>query len=65
MTLRIAKNGKLEFQGEFLEHYVKWGENLTKISKKYGTTIDQIVKDNKIANPNKIYVGQVLLIRKW
>lgn len=60
-----SKKGKLEFQGEFLEHYVKWGENLTKIAKKYGTSIEQIVKDNHIANPNKIYTGQTLLIRKW
>lgn len=62
----IAKTkNKLEIQADYLEHYVKWGENLTKIAKKYGTSVNQIVKDNNIKNPNKIFAGQVLLIRKW
>ena len=62
----IAKTkNKLEIQVDYLEHYVKWGENLTKIAKKYGTSVNQIVKDNNIKNPNKIFAGQVLLIRKW
>lgn len=60
-----SKKGIIETQVDYIEHYVKWGENLTKIAKKYNTTIAQIVKDNNIQNANKIYAGQTLLIRKW
>ena len=38
------------------------GDNLTKIAKKYGTTINAIVATNGLADANKIYVGQSLKI---
>ena len=38
------------------------GDNLTKIAKKYNTTVDQIVKWNNIKKPNEIQVGQVLKV---
>lgn len=41
---------------------VKRGDNLTKIAKRFKTTVAELVKKNKIADPNKIYVGQVLKI---
>lgn len=44
-------------------HTIKKGETLTSIAKKYGTTIDQLVKMNNIKNPNKIYQGQKLKIK--
>ena len=40
------------------------GDNLTKIAKKYGTTVAQLVSWNNIADPNKIRVGQRLIVRK-
>ena len=43
-------------------HVVRWGENLTGIAKSYGTTVQAIVQANQIANPNRIYAGQRLLI---
>ena len=42
---------------------VKSGDTLSAIAKKYGTTYQKIAKDNNIANPNKIYVGQKLVIK--
>lgn len=39
------------------------GDNLTKIARKYGTTVAQLVKWNNIANPNLIRVGQVLRVK--
>jgi spore germination protein YaaH len=40
------------------------GDNLTSIANRYGTTIDQLVEWNGIANPNLIYVGQRLIVKK-
>jgi N-acetylmuramoyl-L-alanine amidase len=39
------------------------GDNLTKIAKKYGTTINQLVSLNGIKNPNLIRVGQKLRVK--
>jgi LysM repeat protein len=43
-------------------HVVQWGENLTGIARRHGTTIQAIVQANGLANPNRIYAGQRLLI---
>jgi LysM repeat protein len=43
-------------------HIVSWGENLTGIARRYGTTIQAIVQANQLANPNRIYAGQRLVI---
>lgn len=42
---------------------VKSGDTLSAIAKKYGTTYQKIAKDNGIADPNKIYPGQKLVIK--
>lgn len=39
-------------------HVVKKNENLTVISKRYGTTVTKLVELNNINNPDLIYVGQ-------
>ena len=41
---------------------VKSGDTLWAIAKKYGTTVNSLVKKNNIKNPNLIYVGQKLII---
>ena len=47
-----------------VEYYiVQSGDNLTKIANKYGTTVNQLVSWNNIANPNLIYPGQKLRIK--
>lgn len=43
-------------------HIVRWGEDLTKIAWRYGTTVWAIAQANGIWNPNFIYVGQRLTI---
>lgn len=45
-----------------ITYVVKKGDNLTKIAKAYGTSIDNLVKLNNIKDKNKIYVGQTLKI---
>ena len=44
-------------------YIVQKGDNLTKIAKKYGTTIQKLKEKNDIKNANLIYVGQKLIIK--
>lgn len=47
-----------------VEYYiVQSGDNLTKIANRYGTTVNQLVSWNNIANPNLIYPGQKLRVK--
>lgn len=49
---------------EVIIYTVKAGDNLTKIAKAYGTTIDKLVADNAIINKDLIRVGQKITINK-
>lgn len=47
-----------------IEHIVRKGENLTLIAKKYGITVNDILKLNpNIKNPNLIYVNQLIRVK--
>ncbi len=47
-----------------VEYYiVKKGDTLTKIAKKYKTTVKQLVAWNNIKNPNLIKIGQKLRVK--
>lgn len=61
VTLMLPANAAPPKSGP-VYHYVRWGENLTRIAWRYGTTVWSIVQLNGLADPNRIYVGQVLLI---
>ena len=43
-------------------HYVRWGETLSSIGRLYGVNAYAIARANGLANPNRIYAGQALLI---
>jgi nucleoid-associated protein YgaU len=43
-------------------YVLKPGDNLTRISEQYGTTIEAIVAANHLTNANRIFVGQTLII---
>lgn len=46
-----------------VEYYkVKSGDTLGKIASKYHTSLQKIIKDNKISNPNAIKIGQTIKI---
>ena len=50
-------------EGAQLTYYtVKRGDTLSAIANRYQTTVQQLVTENGIANPNLIYPGQVLRI---
>ena len=46
-------------------YFVKQGDTLWKIAKKFRSTVEDIVRVNEIENENKIYVGQQLYIPKY
>lgn len=47
---------------EPIYHYVRYGETLSSIGRLYGVNPYAIARANGLANPNRIYAGQVLLI---
>lgn len=47
-----------------VERYtVRYGDTLGQIAKRFGVTVAEIAEENHIADPNLIYVGQVLYIK--
>lgn len=62
----IQTNGEREAQDYGLILYiVKKGDTLWQIAKKYGSTIDDIVRTNGIEEPNKIVPGQKVFIPRY
>ena len=47
-----------------ISYAVRRGDTLSAIAQRYGTTVDRLVKDNGIKNPNLIFPGQRLIIKK-
>ena len=41
---------------------VEKGDSLSKIAKRYGTTVDALVRINELCDANQIFVGQVVLL---
>lgn len=48
---------------KFQTYYVRKGDTLSGIARRFGTTVQQIAADNNIKNVNLIYVAQALKIR--
>ena len=62
----IVCGWELEINGKVKTHKVVWGDTLTKIAKKYNTTVDAIVEANKTKykkiTPNYIVCGWELIV---
>lgn len=58
----IGIEGDSIAKSEPIEHIVQEGDTLLKIAEYYKTTYDKIAKDNNITNPNKLKVGEKLII---
>ena len=43
-------------------HVVKPGDSIYSISRRYGVSLNKIISDNKITNPDRLVVGQVIVI---
>lgn len=49
-------------QGSQRVHVVQQGENLFRISQRYGVSVEAFVQANNISDPGMIFIGQVLII---
>jgi LysM repeat protein len=49
---------------EAMYYTVKTGDTLYELARRFGTTVEQLQAWNNIANPNKIQVGQRLIVRQ-
>jgi len=47
---------------QYVEHVVRRGENLARIARAYGVSVEEIILANHITNPSLIWIGQVLRI---
>lgn len=64
-AVQAVVNSKLSGGGSSAVYYsVRYGDTLSEIAQKYGTTTEKLAKDNGISNPNRIYAGQRLVIKK-
>jgi GH25 family lysozyme M1 (1,4-beta-N-acetylmuramidase) len=59
-TNSSPESQKTQTETKAQTYTVKKGDTLSKIAKKYKTTVNELVVKNGIKNKNKIYVGQVL-----
>lgn len=50
------------FRDESLEHIVRWGDTLQMIADTYQVSMELIIRENNIQNPNLISPGQALVI---
>lgn len=60
-VLRIPEEEETD---RYFLYTVKKGDNLWNLSRKFGTTVSTLAKDNYIPNPSLIYIGDVLRIPK-
>jgi LysM repeat protein len=59
---RSARDEYFAADGEATTHRVRRGETLSRIASHYGLSLDAVLKANRLANPNRLQVGQELAI---
>lgn len=57
-TLILYENNS----NSYIEYTVQRGDTLSRIARRYGTTVSAIVQENGMINPNLIFPGQILRI---
>ncbi|MCD8072082.1 MAG: transglycosylase SLT domain-containing protein [Alistipes sp.] len=60
----VTKTPQLTIAAASTEYRIKSGDTLGAIARKYGVTVNQLIKWNNITNPNKLRIGQRIEINK-
>lgn len=58
----LEQESASSYEPEFIEYRVASGDYLSKIAARFGVSVSEIVKASQISNPNRISVGQKILI---
>ncbi|WP_252237009.1 phage tail tip lysozyme [Clostridium sp. CH2] len=64
LKIKGTSGGSTGGSTQNITYTIKSGDTLSGIAVKFGVTVSQLQSWNGITNPNKIYVGQVLKIKK-
>lgn len=59
---KISKVKSTKYKGKIIVHKVKKGETPAKIAKKYGISVEEILKNNRGINPKNIKIGSIIKI---
>lgn len=62
-TVIQAIVNKLMGANKAVYYTVRWGDTLSGIASRYGTTYQKLAQMNGISNPNKIYAGQRIRVK--
>ena len=62
VVMLLAPTGAALAQGGTITHVVSPGENLYRISLRYGVSVQKLMQANRLANSQSVYVGQRLSI---
>lgn len=62
--ISVGQTIKIPSDDKAAVHTVVKGDTLSAIAKRFGTTAKKLAEHNKITDPNKIYIGQIIRIPK-
>ena len=62
-VVQAIVNKKMADKNQSVYYVVKWGDTLSGIASRYGTTYQKLAQINGISNPNKIYAGQKIRVK--
>lgn len=62
IVITRGQNNQEMNECKHIVYRVKRGDNLYRIARRYGVSVQSIVRVNRIVNPNLIYPGQLLRI---